>query len=198
MKRLLLLVPKCVGPSLNKKWNAFWPDDIEKMVTQNMWRLITPGVLVLAKFAENTGVFEVRLIDEEFQKLDLTQKYDLVAMYTVTPNAKRAYALATYYKTQGSYVVLGGVHTTVCPEESSEYADTIFIGESEYTWPTFLKDFQLNTAKRIYSQSPGEVDLSYSPIPSFHLLPENARKLIPIQTARGCPHGCKVCNLRSL
>lgn len=159
MKRLLLLVPKCDGPSKNKRWNECWPNDIENAVTQ---------------------------------------KYDLAAMYTVTPNIKRAYELAKYYKTQGTYVVLGGVHATVCPDEASGYADTVLIGEVEYTWPAFLKDFQLDAAKKTYSQPLEEVNINCSPVPSFHLLPKNARKLIPIQTARGCPHGCKFCNLRSL
>ena len=198
MKRLLLLVPKCEGPTENKKWNQHWPDDIESIVTQNMWRLVTPGILVLAKLAEETGMYDVQLVDEEFQQLDLTQKYDLVTMYAVTPNAKRAYELAGHYKKQGSHVVLGGVHTTVCPDEAGKHADTILIGEAEYTWPAFLKDFQANAAKKTYIQPLGEVDINCSPVPSFHLLPENARKLIPIQTARGCPHGCKFCNLRSL
>lgn len=198
MKRLLLLVPRCEGPSKNKKWNECWPDDVEILVAQNMWKLITPGVLVLAKLAEETEMYDVQLVDEEFQLLDLTQKYDIVAMYTVTPNTKRAYELAGFFKKQGAYVVLGGVHATVCPDEARKYADTILIGETESTWPALLKDFQANMPKAIYSQPLGEVDLVRSPVPSFHLLPENAQNLIPIQTARGCPHGCKFCNLRSL
>jgi radical SAM superfamily enzyme YgiQ (UPF0313 family) len=163
-----------------------------------MWRLVTPGILVLAKLAEETGIYDVQLVDEEFQQLDLTKKYDLVAMYTVTPNTRRAYELAEHYKKQGAYVVLGGVHTTVCPDEAGKHADTILIGEAEYIWPAFLEDFQNDAVKKTYAQPLGEVDINRSPIPSFHLLPENARKLIPIQTARGCPHGCKFCNLRSL
>ncbi len=198
MKRLLLLVPKCDGPTENKKWNEYWSNDIEDLVTQNMWRIFTPGVLVLAKLAEETKMYEVQVVDEEFQELDMTEKYELVAMYTVTPNAKRAYKLAEYYKQQGAYVVLGGVHATVCCDEAIKHADTIMIGETEYTWPIFLKDYKMNMTKKIYSQPLGEVDLDYSPMPSFHLLPENARKLVAIQTARGCPHGCKFCNLRSL
>ena len=198
MKRLLLLVPKCEGASKNKKWNGYWSDDVESLVTQNMWRLFTPGVLVLAKQAEKTGMYDVHLVDEEFEQLDFTRKYDLVAMYTVTPNVKRAYKLARYYKNQGAYIVLGGVHTTVCSDEASEYADTILCGEIEYTWPIFLKDFHENALKKIYSQPLGEVGIDYSPVPAFHLLPKNALKLIPIQTARGCPHGCRFCNLRSL
>lgn len=91
MKRLLLLVPKCDGPSENKKWNEYWPDDVEDLVSQNMWKIVTPGVLVLAELAEETGMYDVQLVDEAFQQLDLSQKYDLVAMYTVTPNVKRAY-----------------------------------------------------------------------------------------------------------
>ena len=198
MKRLLLLVPKCSGPFKNKKWNGYWPDDIEELVSQNMWRPVTPGILVLARIAEDTGMYNVQLVDEEFQQLDVSKKYDLAAMYTVTPNVKRAYELAELFKKQGTYVVLGGVHATVCPDEAARYADTILIGEAEYIWLEFLKDYQTNTAKKIYSQPLGIVDINSSPVPSFHLLPKNARKLIPIQTARGCPHGCKFCNLRSL
>ncbi len=198
MKRLLLLIPKCPGPAAGKKWNAVWPADVEAAVTHSMWKLITPGPLVLAKLAQEMGRFEVHLTDEAFQPLNLTKKYDIVAIYTVTPNVKRAYELADFYKKQGTYVVLGGVHTTVCPEEAGRHAHTILIGEAESIWTAFLQDFLMHRTRQIYAQPLGKVSMYRSPIPAFHLIPENARKLIPIQTARGCPHGCHFCNLRSL
>lgn len=197
MKRLLLLVPKGNGPGNERKWNTTWHKELEAAVSRNMWKIVTPGVLVLAALTDSS-YYKVDVVDEEFQEVDRSKYYDIVAMYTVTPNVKRTYMWAEYYRSRGTYVVLGGVHATMCPDEASIHADTLILGEVEYIWPEFLRDFENGEARREYAQSVGTVDINKSPVPSFELLPPNGRRLIPIQTARGCPHGCHFCNLRSL
>ena len=197
MKNILILVPKCSGPSKEKKWNSTWPADLEEKIDKLLWKVFTPGVLVIANLTDRTKYY-IDLVDEMFNEVDADKHYDIVAMYTVTPNVKRAYMWADFYKSKGTYVVLGGVHSSVCPDEAERYADTLLIGEAENIWVEFLKDYELKETKKIYSQPIGVIDVTKSPIPAFDMLPQNARKIIPIQTARGCPHGCKFCNLRSI
>ncbi len=197
MRRILLLVPKGNGPGNGRQWNRAWPERLEEVVRRGLWKLVTPGVLVLAALAEGLA-YEVELVDEEFQQVDESVSYDIVAMYTVTPNVRRAYFWAGHFREKGSHVVLGGVHAAMCQEEAACHADTLLIGEAEYIWVEFLKDFEKGRAKGKYLQCLGTVDVDKSPVPAFHLLPQNGRRLIPVQTARGCPHGCRFCNLRNI
>lgn len=186
-----------MGPGNGKKWNASWPEEIEKAVSNSLWKLVTPGVLVIAALTD-LSKYLVDVVDEEFTNVDIDIKYDIVAMYTVTPNANRAYMWAKHFKSQGTHVAIGGVHAAMCTDEALMNADTVLIGEGEVIWPEFLEDYSLGKAKKIYVQPIGELDLGKSPVPLFEYLPSNGRKIIPVQTARGCPHGCKFCNLRGI
>src|SRR5215468_6028633 len=56
--------------------------------------------------------------------------------------AKRAYALARWYRRQGSKVVFGGLHAQACPEEMAPHADAIAIGEGVALWPRILRDVE--------------------------------------------------------
>jgi hypothetical protein len=41
--------------------------------------------------------------------------------------ARRAYELASWYRAQGSIVVLGGLHVLSCPEEALEHAEAVLL-----------------------------------------------------------------------
>lgn len=197
MKRVLIAVPGGNGPGNGRKWNKNWPQALENAVSRSLWKLVTPGILVIAALTDSTR-YSVHLVDEEFSDIDTNQQYDIVAFYTVTPNVKRCYTLAEYFRNKGAHIVLGGVHATVFAEEASRFADTLLIGEAENLWVQFLNDFEAGCPKILYKQPIGTIDINRSPIPAFSLIPDNGRRVIPVQTARGCPHGCAFCNLRSI
>lgn len=197
MKKILIMAPGLNGPGHEKKYNSQWPGWLEKAVISGLWRVINPAILVLAALTDRSK-YSVDVVDEEFQEVDTMKRYDIAAMYTITPNVKRAYFWAEYFRKRGTWVVLGGVHATVLPQEASLYADTVLIGEGEYIWPGFLSDFEAGTQKKTYFQALGEVNIEHSPVPAFEYIPQNARRIIPIQTARGCPHGCRFCSIKSL
>src|SRR6202048_1361854 len=56
--------------------------------------------------------------------------------------ARRAYELAAWYRSQGSLVVLGGLHVLSCPEEALQHCDAIAIGDGVQLWPTILSDVE--------------------------------------------------------
>ena len=59
--------------------------------------------------------WDVQLVDEAVQEIDLDQPCDLVGISVMTCYAPRAYELATEFRKRGKTVVLGGVHPTYCP-----------------------------------------------------------------------------------
>lgn len=48
---------------------------------------------------------------------------------------------------------MGGFHPTLVPDEVSEYAEAIIIGEAEGVWPEVIKDARDGRLKRIYPAS---------------------------------------------
>lgn len=135
---------------------------------------------------------EVELQDQHVEKLNLDDEPDLVLIQVYITNAYRAYKIADHYKSKGSYVVLGGLHVTVLPEEAAQHADTIFLGPAEESFPRFLSDFRNNKPAKIYRSSIRTIE----DIPPIRrdLIKRN-KYLVPnsIVVSRGCPHHCDFC-----
>ena len=74
---------------------------------------------------------EVVLFDERIEDIPMDLEVDLVVITTFTLTAKRAYTIADNYRKKGIYVVIGGYHASLIPEEVQEYADTVFVGSAE-------------------------------------------------------------------
>jgi radical SAM superfamily enzyme YgiQ (UPF0313 family) len=120
--------------------------------------------------------------------------WDLVAISTFTAKAFDAYALADRCRAQGLPVVIGGLHVTACPEEASEHATSVVVGEGELLWPTVVEDLRAGNLQPIY-RSPNGVRfrLADAPVPRFDLLEIEQYNRITVQTTRGCPHRCDFC-----
>jgi len=135
---------------------------------------------------------EIDLQDQHVEKLNLDDDPDLVIIQVYITNAYRSYAIADHYRRKGAYVLLGGLHVTSLPEEAAQYADTIFLGPGEETFPEFLRDFKIRQPKKIYRSSTRTLEK----IPPLRrdLIRRN-RYLVPnsIVVTRGCPHHCNFC-----
>lgn len=197
MKSILFLVPKMNGPTDNFTYNSGWTKDINHTINHNRWKVITPSVLLLSSIAKSEG-FEVDIADEEFRQIDVAKKYDIICIYSVTPNAKRSYLFADQYMQSGSWVVIGGVHSFFMPTEARQHCNTLILGEAEHIFRQFLQDYKRGNPRSQYDEKPGFVKLSNSPIPLYNILNKEEQKLVPVQTARGCSHNCKFCNVKGL
>jgi len=158
--------------------------------TQSLTRAFSSGLLVIASLTPKN--IEIKVIDENYDSIDFTERFDLVGISAMTQQASRAYQIADRFRSQGATVVLGGIHATTTPEEAIKHCDSVFIGEAEKTWPIFLKDFQNNRIAPFY-RSNRLADLTKSPIPRYDLLKKDCYRVIWLQTGRGCPHDCEFC-----
>jgi anaerobic magnesium-protoporphyrin IX monomethyl ester cyclase len=116
--------------------------------------ITAPGVRVLSAVLKQKGyrvrtlfLQDVSLLPERKYHPDFTRKYsphvlkqvaelakgfDLVGISLMTNYFNHAVQLTQYLHEQlNTPIIWGGVHPTVCPEESLQYADVVCIGEGE-------------------------------------------------------------------
>ncbi len=174
---------KLILPALKEAESPFW--------RPIKYSLFPPlGLATLAAYLSPDD--EVELQDQHVETLRLDDNPDLVIIQVYITNAYRSYKLATHYRNKGAYVILGGLHVTSLPDEAAPYADSIFIGPGEETFPQFLNDFKNNEPKKIYFSS--KRTLKGIPKIRRDLIKRN-RYLVPnsIVVTRGCPHHCDFC-----
>lgn len=140
--------------------------------------------------------FRIKLVDEYTQRVPF-ERFDIVAITVNTPNAPHVYQMTKRFRQLGSWVVLGGPHVTLLPEEAALHADTIVIGEAEETWPRFLKDFLSGKQKNIY-RCDCPPSLQGLPIPRRDLVTGHRFTSGAVFSSRGCPHNCSYCCLKKI
>jgi radical SAM superfamily enzyme YgiQ (UPF0313 family) len=138
----------------------------------------------------------IDLLNEAFQKSDVSDSYDLVAISSTTPTAPRAYAIADQWKEKGSTVVLGGYHPSALPHEAKLHADSVVIGEAENVWQKMLHDTEHKTLQPFY-QSTTPADINSLP-PLKQGIGEKNLWTNRIEATRGCPLRCEFCSLANV
>jgi len=118
---------------------------------------------------------------------------DVAAIASFSAQIKDAYELSDRYRSLGVRTVLGGLHVTARPEEASQHADAIVIGEGELGWPELLTDLSAGRLQPVYAPNGREFSLADSPMPRFDLLEIERYNRLTVQTQRGCPWRCEFC-----
>jgi radical SAM superfamily enzyme YgiQ (UPF0313 family) len=96
---------------------------------------------------------ECSIYDESIEDIDFSSiDADIIGISSITSTANRAFFIADNFRKKGIYVVIGGVHASLYPEETLAHCDTIITGLAYQSWPQFLIDFAKGTQKRNYSQ----------------------------------------------
>ncbi|MDH5609529.1 MAG: B12-binding domain-containing radical SAM protein [Cyclobacteriaceae bacterium] len=174
---------KMILPALTEAESPFW--------RPIKYSLFPPlGLATLAAYLDPDDLVEIQ--DQHVEELYLDDEPDLVVIQVYITNAYRAYNIATHYRQKGAYVVLGGLHVTSLPQEAMPYADSIFLGPGEDTFPQFLQDFKNGTPQKTY-RSPIRTLAGLPPV-RRELIKRN-RYLVPnsLVVTRGCPHHCDFC-----
>jgi Fe-S oxidoreductase len=175
---------KLILPSLTEAKSAFW--------RPIKYSLFPPlGLATLAAYLDPND--EIDLQDQHIEKLTIDDCPDLVIIQVYITNTKRAYKIAKQYRARGIFVALGGLHVSSLPEEAEEFADTIFIGPAEQTFPEFLVDFRNRNVKKRYYSTIGRT-IQNQPQIRRDLIKRD-KYLVPnsLVISRGCPHHCDFC-----
>ena len=84
------------------------------------------------------------LVDETLEPIeeDSIQAGDVVGIGIHTGNALRGYRIGQIARARGAYVVFGGIHATLFPDEVREHggAHAVVTGDGDLVWPTVLDD----------------------------------------------------------
>jgi radical SAM superfamily enzyme YgiQ (UPF0313 family) len=133
--------------------------------------------------------------DDRLEAIAYDEPTDLVAMSVETYTARRAYQIASQFRRRGVPVVMGGFHATLCPEEVSQYCESIVIGEAEALFEQVIDDYRHGTPRRVY-RAVERPPLAVTPDRSIF----RDKRYLPIhlvEFSRGCRFRCDFCAIQS-
>lgn len=147
--------------------------------------------------------FEVRIVDEAVEDLDLNTDADLVALTGMLHHIPRAIDIGRHFRHRGIKTVIGGVGAYAAEEQvrASQAFDSVVHGEAESVWNVVLDDWAAGRLKERYDASTAP-DIARIPFARFDLLrldryvkwpPGSRMPVLPIETSRGCPNNCRYC-----
>lgn len=135
---------------------------------------------------------DVKFYDDRFDDIDYTEKTDMVAITVETFTAKRAYAIAKEFRSQGIPVLMGGFHASLIPEEVKQHADSVVVGEAESIMGRILDDLKQQKLQPFYHADFNYDIRGYKPNRNIFA----GKKYLPITLtyfSRGCPYACTYC-----
>lgn len=177
----LTIVHPCVGRSRGmKRYIRTW--QMECLPAAMLAALAPPDI-------------ETKFYDDRLEPIPFDEPTDLVAISVETYTARRAYQIASEYRTRGVPVVMGGFHATLCPEEVGRYAESLVVGEAEGVFERVIDDYRHGRPERIYRATER---------PKLQTTPDRSifekKRYLPIRLvefARGCRFRCDFCAIQS-
>ena len=177
----LTIIHPCIGRRTNERYIRGW-----------QMEPLAPAVLASLCPAD----VEIKFYDDRMEPIPFDESTDLVAISVETYTAKRAYQIASEYRSRGVPVCMGGFHATLAPEEVGEYAESVVVGEAEDQWPRVVADFQVGRMRRMYRSADRPALQGVKPDRSIFA----GKKYLPIglvEAGRGCHLRCEFCAIQS-
>lgn len=159
--------------------------------------VITPRWLYVLAAATPAKYGPPVITDETLETLnvDSIQSGDIVGIGIHTGNALRGLTLGKIARERGAWVVYGGIHATLYPEEPMELggAHAVVKGDGDIAWSEALEDCVKGNPKQIYEGGRIEADRFLKA--RWDLMPKDSYMWASVQTVRGCPKHCSFCSV---
>ncbi len=159
--------------------------------------VITPRWLYVLAAATPSRYGDPIITDETLEPIDPNriEPGDIVGIGIHTGNALRGMKLGRMARDRGAYVVYGGIHATLYPEEALKLgcADAVVKGDGDVIWAQVISDLVKGTARTIYEGGRISGD-DFIPA-RWDLAPRNRYMWASVQTVRGCPKHCSFCSV---
>jgi len=178
----LCIIQPCMGRRSGESYIRTW--QMEPLAPALLAALTPDGV-------------EISFHDDRMEPIPFDEPADLVAITVETYTARRAYQIAAEYRQRGVPVVMGGFHATLVPDEVTEYAEAVVVGEAEGLWPRLIDDFRCGRLQRVY-RNEGRPSLAGCTPDRSIFAGKNYLPVSLVETGRGCRLGCEFCSIQSV
>jgi radical SAM superfamily enzyme YgiQ (UPF0313 family) len=159
--------------------------------------VITPRWLfVLAAATPHIAGIPI-LVDESLEQIvpESIATGDIVGISVHTGNALRGYEVGRMARERGAWVVYGGIHATLFPEEALErgQAHAVVKGDGDLAWGKVVVDCLTGKPGSIYEG--GRIEGRQFLAARWDLMPRDKYMWASVQTIRGCPKHCSFCSV---
>jgi radical SAM superfamily enzyme YgiQ (UPF0313 family) len=159
--------------------------------------VITPRWLYVLAAATPDTFGDPVICDETLEELDAAciSAGDVVGIGIHTGNALRGYEVGKIARERGAWVIYGGIHATLYPDEAMELggAHAVVKGDGDVIWAEALYDCVAGSPRTIYEGGRIEAD-QFLPA-RWDLMPRDSYMWASVQTVRGCAKHCSFCSV---
>jgi radical SAM superfamily enzyme YgiQ (UPF0313 family) len=159
--------------------------------------VITPRWLYVLAASTPSRWGDPVLCDETLEPFDagVLRQGDVVGIGIHTSNALRGYQVGQQARARGAYVVYGGIHATLYPDEAHAMggAHSVVKGDGDVVWSAVIDDCAAGAPRDVYEG--GRVIGGGFKAARWDLLPKNRYMWASVQTVRGCPKHCSFCSV---
>jgi radical SAM superfamily enzyme YgiQ (UPF0313 family) len=159
--------------------------------------VITPRWLFVLAAATPQIAGDPILVDESLEQIvpETIQAGDIVGISVHTGNALRGYAVGKMARSRGAWVIYGGIHATLFPEEALERGEghAVVTGDGDVAWGKVVTDCLAGKPGRIYEG--GRIGGSEFLAARWDLMNPDKYMWASVQTIRGCPKHCSFCSV---
>jgi len=159
--------------------------------------VITPRWLYVLAAATGRQWGDPVIVDETLEPIDFTtvNPGDVCGVGIHTGNALRGYEVGRALRERGAWVVYGGIHATLYPEEAREqgHGHAVVKGDGDLVWERVVSECLAGHPAPVYDG--GRVSGEQFLPARWDLLPEGRYMWASVQTVRGCPKHCSFCSV---
>jgi hypothetical protein len=159
--------------------------------------VITPRWLFVLAAATPHSAGDPILVDESLEQIvpESIVPGDIVGISVHTGNALRGYEVGRMARVRGAWVIYGGIHATLYPEEALEcgHAHVVVKGDGDVAWGKVVTDCLAGKPRRIYEG--GRIEGGQFLAARWDLMPPDEYMWASVQTIRGCPKHCSFCSV---